>query len=145
MSEPSHVRKTSTSWLLTPLFAIVLPVAAAAALLFWLDPFEPVQIPVHSTSRSALAAAGTIRNDHMLRGSDKVGEGHMMGPEDLVYDAATGVVYTGCVDGWIKRVRLNDSVVEDWVNTGGRPLGLAFDQNGDLIVADADKVKYYGI
>jgi sugar lactone lactonase YvrE len=66
-----------------------------------------------------------------------------LGPEDFVYDAANGVVYTSCEDGWIKRVTANesvaDSVVENWVNTGGRPLGLAFDGNGHLIVADAEK------
>ncbi|KAJ1378718.1 Strictosidine synthase, conserved region [Sesbania bispinosa] len=73
------------------------------------------------------------RNERMKRGSEAVAEGQVMGPEDLVYDAARGVVYTGCEDGWIKRVTLNDSVadsvVENWVNTGGRPLGLAFDHN----------------
>jgi len=40
---------------------------------------------------------------------------------------------------------VNESVVEDWVNTGGRPLGLAFDGNGQLIVADADKVTGFHI
>lgn len=73
----------------------------------------------------------------------------MVGPEDLVYDAASGVIYTGCEDGWIKRVTLNesvaDSVIENWVNTGGRPLGLAFDRNTELIVADADKVTFFHI
>ena len=33
-----------------------------------------------------------------------------------------------------------DSAVEDWVNTGGRPLGLVLKPNGELIVADAEKV-----
>ena len=80
----------------------------------------------------------------MRRGSEAVGKGHVAGPEDLVYDAAARVIYTGCEDGWIKRVALAesaaDSVVESWVNTGGRPLGLALDRNGELIVADSDEV-----
>ncbi|GAB2215583.1 hypothetical protein Droror1_Dr00019972 [Drosera rotundifolia] len=40
------------------------------------------------------------------------------------------------------RVRLNDSFVERWANTGGRPLGLAFSPHrnyNQLIVADAVK------
>ncbi|XP_004509421.1 protein STRICTOSIDINE SYNTHASE-LIKE 5-like isoform X2 [Cicer arietinum] len=78
----------------------------------------------------------------MRLGSETLAKGKVAGPEDLLYDATLGVVYTGCEDGWIKRVTLNesvdDSVVENWVNTGGRPLGLAFYGNGDLIVADAD-------
>ena len=80
----------------------------------------------------------------MLRGSELVGEGQLVGPEDLVYDAGSRVIYTGCQDGWINRVTVNestaDTVVQQWVNTGGRPLGLALPQNGELIVADAYKV-----
>ena len=80
----------------------------------------------------------------MLRGSELVGEGQLVGPEDLVYDARSRVIYTGCQDGWINRVTVNestaDTVVQQWVNTGGRPLGLALPQNGELIVADAYKV-----
>ncbi|MCI21017.1 adipocyte plasma membrane-associated protein, partial [Trifolium medium] len=79
----------------------------------------------------------------MRLGSEEVAKGQVLGPEDFVYDAVLGVVYTSCEDGWIKRVTVNesvaDSVVENWVNTGGRPLGLAFYGNGDLIVADAEK------
>ncbi|GAU50129.1 hypothetical protein TSUD_192500 [Trifolium subterraneum] len=75
--------------------------------------------------------------------SEDIAKGQVMGPEDLLCDAAMGVVYTGCEDGWIKRVTVNesvaDSVVENWVYTGGRPFGLAFYGNGDLIVADADE------
>lgn len=78
----------------------------------------------------------------MLRGADKIGIGELLAPEDIAYEPKSGVIYTGCVDGWIKRVRLNDSVVQNWVNTGGRPLGLAHGHHGEVIVADADKVKY---
>ncbi|XP_028777260.1 protein STRICTOSIDINE SYNTHASE-LIKE 5-like [Neltuma alba] len=70
--------------------------------------------------------------------------GQVEGPEDLLYDSSGGgVIYTGCSDGWIKRVTVNDSaadsVVHDWVNTGGRPLGLALGLNGDILVGDAYK------
>ena len=84
------------------------------------------------------------RNDHMLRESEFVGVGNLKAPEDVAYDAKSGVIYTGCADGWISRVNVNDSaadsVVEKWVNTGGRPLGIAFGQNNELIVADPQKV-----
>ncbi|KAK7250697.1 hypothetical protein RIF29_33291 [Crotalaria pallida] len=134
----------TSSWLLAPFFAIVLPVAVAA-LLYWLDPFDPVHIPANELTQSStfITSVGVPRNGHMRIGSQVMAEGHVAGPEDLVYHAEAGVVYTGCEDGWIKRVTVNesvaDSVVEDWVNTGGRPLGLAFGSNGDLIVGDADK------
>ncbi|CAH8364545.1 unnamed protein product [Eruca vesicaria subsp. sativa] len=34
---------------------------------------------------------------------------------------------------------VDESVVEDWVNTGGRPLGIAFELHGEVILADAYK------
>ena len=135
--------ETRSSRLFILFFITALPVVVTAVL-FRLDPFEPVHFPAHEISRPNLTGL-VARNDNMRRGSETVAEGHVAGPEDLVYDAATRVVYTGCEDGWIKRVTLNDSVgdsvVEDWVNTGGRPLGLIFDKNGALIVADAHKVR----
>jgi hypothetical protein len=76
----------------------------------------------------------------MLEGSERVGFGHLVGPEDIAYDPSSGVFYTGCADGWINRVTVNDSVVHKWINTGGRPLGIAVGRNNELIVADAAKV-----
>ena len=100
---------------------------------------------MHELTHDAVAAP--LLNARILQGSDKIGAGKMVGPEDLLYDSGSGVLYTGCADGWIKRVSVNDSaqdsVVEDWVNTGGRPLGLARGLHGEIIVADADKVRYF--
>ena len=113
-----------------------------AALVYYLEPFEPVHYPAGELSRGTLTVPAT--NDHMLRGSEFVGKGQVAGPEDLVYDAESRVMYTGCLDGWIKRVAVTesaaDSVVENWVSTGGRPLGLALGKKGEVIVADSDKV-----
>ncbi|KAH0973194.1 hypothetical protein GBA52_025350 [Prunus armeniaca] len=59
----------------------------------------------------------------MLKGSEFVGAGALVAPEDVAYDSKSGLIYTGCADGWVKRVTLNesaaDSVVENWVFTGG--------------------------
>jgi len=49
-----------------------------------------------------------------------------------------GRIYAGTQDGFIKRI-LVDGTVETWADTGGRPLGLHFDQNANLIVCDAYK------
>ncbi|KAI3798797.1 hypothetical protein L1987_34076 [Smallanthus sonchifolius] len=78
-------------------------------------------------------------NPRVLHGSEKIGEGQLLGPEDIMYDPKLGVIYTSCGDGWIKRVTVNESAVEDWVNTGGRPLGLALGYSGEVYVADAFK------
>ncbi|PKI37390.1 hypothetical protein CRG98_042218 [Punica granatum] len=50
-----------------------------------------------------------------------------------------GLIYTGSADGWVKRVRLNDSVVENWVNSGGRPIGLILDGHKEVTVTDIEK------
>ncbi|MDH3769030.1 MAG: SMP-30/gluconolactonase/LRE family protein, partial [Gammaproteobacteria bacterium] len=61
------------------------------------------------------------------------------GPEDVTR-GPDGFFYTGFDDGRIVRFSNgeagNHSVVQ---NTGGRPLGMQFDQQGNLIVADAFK------
>ncbi|KAH7519840.1 hypothetical protein FEM48_Zijuj08G0079800 [Ziziphus jujuba var. spinosa] len=80
-------------------------------------------------------------------GLEKLGVGQLVGPEDLAYDTRSGLIYTGCADGWIKRVKVNKSnshvTVENWVKTGGRPLGLAFGRNkeGLLNVSRHGKVR----
>ena len=124
----------------TTLFVVsfALPVTLALVL-YRLEPFDPAPLPLHELAGPN--AAAPMRNGHMLRGAEQVGRGALPAPEDLAYDAAAGVVYTGCVDGWVKRVTVNDSAVEDWVNTGGRPLGLALARDAKLIVADSEKVR----
>ncbi|XP_027347982.1 protein STRICTOSIDINE SYNTHASE-LIKE 5-like [Abrus precatorius] len=90
-----------------------------------------------------MVVTALAHNLRKLEGFEVVAEGKVGGPEDLAYDKMRRVIYTGCEDGWIKRVTLNDSVadsvVENWVNTGGRPLGLALEKTGELMVADAIK------
>nr|GMC59816.1 protein STRICTOSIDINE SYNTHASE-LIKE 6-like [Ipomoea batatas] len=122
-------------------FAFVVPVILGV-IVYQLDSFDPAPYPVHELTQGRPAVAPK-RNGRLLHGSEKIGVGRLSGPEDIAYDPKTGVIYTGCMDGWIKRVTVNesspaDSAVEDWVNTGGRPLGLAHGLHGEVIVADAD-------
>ncbi|XP_057462937.1 protein STRICTOSIDINE SYNTHASE-LIKE 5-like [Actinidia eriantha] len=128
--------KTTTTFLLLFLVPVI-----AAVLLYRLDPFDPAPIPTHEFARRPMSVP--LRNPHLLEGAEMLGVGQLLGPEDLVHDPDSGVVYTGCHDGWIKRVTVNksvtDSVVEEWVNTGGRPLGLVLGLHKEVIVADSDK------
>jgi sugar lactone lactonase YvrE len=57
------------------------------------------------------------------------------GPEDVTR-GPDGFFYTGFQDGRIVKFDLQGNHKE-FVNTGGRPLGMQFDSFGDLIVADA--------
>lgn len=80
---------------------------------------------------------GKFAPNNLLKKATLLAEGQIYGPEDVDVDAE-GRVYGCTQDGLIKRV-LADGSVETWVETGGRPLGLHFDQQGNLIVADAFK------
>ncbi|KAJ4773887.1 Calcium-dependent phosphotriesterase superfamily protein [Rhynchospora pubera] len=81
-------------------------------------------------------------HDRILAKAQRIGEGLLHGPEDLAYDPKSRFLYTGCLDGWIRRVDLADDgefKVENWVQTGehGRPLGVVLGLDGSLIIADA--------
>ncbi len=65
------------------------------------------------------------------------GQGAGQGPEDVAIDSR-GRVTVGFIDGRIVRFGLKGEV-EELANTGGRPLGLDFAPNGDLIIADGYK------
>lgn len=102
--------------------------------IFWL------RSPVDSAAwdpPAAPALTGVLAANERLRGAELLAQGKIVGPEDVDVDAE-GRVYGGLADGRIVRV-LADGTVEEFANTGGRPLGLEFDSGGRLIVADAWK------
>ena len=59
-----------------------------------------------------------------------------IGPEHIEV-GPDGKLYTGVLSGAILRMNPDGSGVDVVADTGGRPLGLAFDAGGRLIVADA--------
>ena len=59
-------------------------------------------------------------------------------PEDVAIDSQDRI-YCGTADGRIFRFQADGTRPEVFANTGGRPLGLIFDHDGNLIVADAIK------
>ena len=59
-------------------------------------------------------------------------------PEDVAIDNQDRI-YSGTADGRIFRLQADGTRPEVFANTGGRPLGLIFDHDGNLIVADAIK------
>lgn len=96
--------------------------------------------PVDSRAWDAPAApamTGKLAANQVLQQAELLAQGQVYGPEDTAVDAA-GRVYSGTQDGKIIRV-WPDGRVETWLTTGGRPLGMVFDQQGNLIVADAWK------
>jgi len=103
--------------------------ALAAYLLFW-----PVSIsPVRWTPPEAPALAGIYEPNEALVAMDRLEVG--LGPESVAVDQA-GVVHCGLEDGSIVRWAEGVGEAEALLNIGGRPLGMAFDVDGNLIVCD---------
>jgi sugar lactone lactonase YvrE len=80
---------------------------------------------------------GVLAPNHGLKKAKLLGLGKVNGPEDIEVDNQ-GRVYGGTRDGKIVRV-VGDNNVETFADTEGRPLGMRFDKNGNLIVCDAYK------
>ncbi|CAH2064388.1 unnamed protein product [Thlaspi arvense] len=124
------------------IFSIIIIPFLASIALYRLDTFDPARLPDEALLYSTNSIPPLI-NDRFLTGAEFIGVGLLKSPEDIAYHRDSGLIYTGCADGWVKRVKVlesaNDSVVEDWVKTGGRPLGIAFGLHGEVIVADAYK------
>nr|GEY47066.1 strictosidine synthase-like 4 [Tanacetum cinerariifolium] len=137
MPESTATETTALSWRKDLLITLVCTIAIALLLVHY-DNFDAAAYPDEELAKKSVFAVPRV-NSRVLHGSEKIGEGQLLGPEDIVYDPMLGVIYTSCVNGWIKRVTVNDSKVEDWVNTGGRPLGLALGYSGEVYVADASK------
>ncbi|KAJ3681953.1 hypothetical protein LUZ60_014526 [Juncus effusus] len=102
--------------------------------------FNPAPLP-HDYSYEATITIPTKHNK-ILELTERIGDGFLEGPEDLAYESETRYLYTGCADGWIKRINLVDDgkfEVENWVRIGehSRPLGVVLGLKGELIVADA--------
>ncbi len=89
------------------------------------DPPEPTPLEGAWAPNEALAAATSIA------------AGELPGPEEVAV-ASDGTIYSGLEDGRVVRVG-RDGTLTTVADTGGRPLGIAFEASGDLIVADAVK------
>jgi len=97
----------------------------------------PVQ-PVAWTPPKAPARTGPYAPNDRLRAVEWLGRGVALGPEATAIDAR-GRVHTGTRDGRILRLDAASGSFETVATTGGRPLGIAFDATGRLVVCDAAK------
>src|SRR5215813_419765 len=117
--------------------ALCVAVLVAVALAYLL--LAPVPInPGTWTPPVAPTLTGQYQQNTRLAPVEKLplGDGHK--PEDVALDA-DGRIYGGFEDGRIMVLQPDGTQPRVFANTGGRPLGLAFDPAGNLIVADAIK------
>jgi len=101
-------------------------------LLFWPVPIQPVawQPP------PAAGYQGPHSVNERLAAARLVDLSPQVGPEHIEF-GPDGRLYTGVLSGAVLRMDADGSKIETVVNTGGRPLGLAFAADGRMIVADA--------
>lgn len=103
-------------------------------MLFWPVAIEPqVWQPPEPPS-----ATGSLANNNALQGATRLLQEQGAGGEAVVVDAQ-GRVYTGFANGDLVRLDPATNVHVLLGNTGGRPLGLAFDAQGQLWIADAQR------
>ncbi len=88
------------------------------------------------------ASAYALNN--RLRDADAIGLGKLDGPEDVIFDRE-GNMYCGTREGFIWRFSgKNHETQEIFARTGGRPLGMAIDRDGNLIICVAG-MGVYGV
>ncbi len=95
-------------------------------------PIDPVawEAPTNPGYSGAYAPNERLKGIQVL----PIGDNH--GPEDIALDTQ-GRIYAATHEGRIVRLQPDGSNPENWIDTGGRPLGIDFDNDGNLIVADA--------
>lgn len=108
----------------------------ASYLLFAPTPIEPVSwTPPPAPSFSE----GEFKENSRLAGIERIGSNlELYGPEAILADDQERIL-TGLQDGRIVRISNDGKSLQTLVNTGGRPLGLAWHPDGRLIIADGIK------
>ena len=105
-----------------------------AYLLFWPVDAEPVAW----SPPKAPEMNGQFEPNAYFKDVEILGLDDGIGPEDIAIDGA-GNMYAGYEDGRIIKYDTHGNEVSVFVNTRGRPLGMDFDGEENLIIADAVK------
>ena len=105
-----------------------------AYLLLWPVPIEPVswQAPKNGGFTKAFAENSRLAE---LSYIDLEGE---EGPEDFAINKA-GTIATATHSGAVLIMKQGQTSFKPWINTDGRPLGLEYDNKGNLLIADAHR------
>lgn len=115
-----------------PLWLLLIVALIVLYLIAWPVPIEPVawEAPLNP------GYSGAFESNDRLKDIQELPLGDNHGPEDIALDSQ-GRIYASTHEGWIVRLQPDGSNPENWAKTGGRPLGIDFDNSGNLIVADA--------
>lgn len=115
---------------------IVAAVAAILCLIVVYFLVWPVHIePVAWTAPADQGYTGKFARNERLKGLEFIELAGLHGPEDIALDNLYRI-YASTHEGAIVRLKADGTEAERWADTKGRPLGIAFDGKGNLIVAD---------
>lgn len=118
-------KKLSLAFLLVILFTLTV--------LYVISPVEPIAWSPDLDTR----LKASFEQNQKLDNVTIIGAGQLPEAEDIAFDQA-GWLHTGLIDGRIVKLHPdNPSNIVEIANTQGRPLGLRFDDKGNLVVADA--------
>ena len=110
--------------------------ALVAAILLYLFLWP---VPIDPVAWDAPVDAGLVDpfepNDRLSR-ARLIDLGSHQGPEDIA-EGSDGLIYTATNGGQVIRFDTTGNNIEVFAETGGRPLGLEFDADGNLLVANA--------
>ncbi|KAL3701507.1 hypothetical protein R1sor_019529 [Riccia sorocarpa] len=127
---------------MAPGLGMILPLVLAVTVLgvakfiHKLSPVDPIPVDFGPP-----ATGDFWKPEFNLQNLEKIHVGE--GPEDVVFDKQ-GRAYTGCADGWVKRIELDDSVT-NFSFTGGRPAGLAIALDPEVMYLADSKLGLYEI
>ena len=98
----------------------------------WPVPIDPVawDAPVDR------GLSGVFERNDVLQKARAIDLGEYTGPEDVAL-GPDGFLYVSTDDGKILKIPTSGGPVEVFARPGGRPLGLEFDADGSLLVANA--------
>lgn len=111
---------------------LIIIIAIVLYFIAWPVPIDPVAWKAPPNP----GYTGKFVPNERLKGIEVFKIGKNYGPEDIALDKQ-GRIYAATHEGYIVRLQPDGSNPENWAKTGGRPLGIDFDNDGNLIVADA--------
>lgn len=103
-------------------------------LLLWPVPISPAAW----TPAASPPLSGDYEQNSRLANVQRLSLGAGFAPEDVAIDSQNRI-YAGLDDGRVMRLQADGTRPEIFANTQGRPLGMKFDANDNLILADANK------
>lgn len=108
----------------------------AILIIVFLSQTAPIDPAAYSPPKSP-ELAGVRGPNNLLQKAELLALGEIDGPEEVAVDNQ-GRIYGGTQDGKIMRL-LPEGKLEIFADTKGRPLGMQFDKNENLIVCDSYK------